>query len=373
MIPALALLLLAQDIPSVEVENAFPALKFERPVSIAAPPDGTNRLFVLEQPGRVRWFENRPDAKEAPTALDIVPKVLSKGNEEGLLGLAFHPKFKENGVVLLQYSAPKQDANKRHNVLARFKMNPERTQILPESEEVLLEIKQPYENHNGGCLQFGPDGFLYLGFGDGGAANDPHGNGQKTDTFLGKFLRLDVDRKSEGKNYAVPPDNPFVGKPGFLPEIWSLGWRNPWGFHFDRKTGELWSGDVGQDKWEEIDIVRKGGNYGWNVREALHAFKGEAAGPFVDPVAEHPHGQANSITGGCVYRGKKRPDLAGVYLYGDFVTGNIWGLRWDGQKVAAGPRLVVEFKDKQIAIFGQDQDGEAYFATFTGGRIMRFK
>jgi glucose/arabinose dehydrogenase len=364
------------EIPELSVEVAFPGIRFERPVVIAHPPDGTDRIFVVEQPGRVRWFENRPDVKETTLALDISAKVLSRGNEEGLLGIAFHPKFKANRTVFLQYSWPHfglKLKEQRRNILSRFTMNKDHTKILPESERPILEVPQPFENHNGGNLQFGPDGYLYIGLGDGGAANDPHGNGQKMSTFLGKFLRIDVDRQAGGKPYAVPPDNPFVGKPGVLPEIWSAGWRNPWGYHFDRKTGELWSGDVGQDKWEEINIVKKGANYGWNVREAAHPFKEDPAhkGPFEEPVAEHDHGVAKSITGGVVYRGKKNPALDGLYLYGDFVTGNLWALRWDGTKVADS-RHLLEFKSKQISCFGEDRDGEVYFATFTDGRLYRF-
>jgi quinoprotein glucose dehydrogenase len=366
--PILLLLLLTQEIPDLGFEPAFEA-RFERPVAFAHPRDGSDRLFVVEQPGRVRIIRNRSGEKESTLALDLGAKVLSRGNEEGLLGIAFHPRFAENRKVYLQYSWPKSDPKQRRNILSVFTMDEAREVILPESEEKLLELAQPFENHNGGNLQFGPDGFLYLGLGDGGAANDPHGNGQKPGTWLGKFLRIDVDRRDEGKAYAVPRDNPFAdGRGGFLPEIWSLGWRNPWGFHFDRKTGELWSGDVGQDKWEEVNIVRKGGNYGWRVRESFHEFRIEpGAGPFVDPLLEHRHGEANSITGGCVYRGKKMPELDGVYLYGDFVTGNVWGYRR-----GADPKKLFEFRDKQIAAFGEDRDGEVYFSTFTGGRILRF-
>ncbi len=376
------LLLLGQAaegrIPDVDFEVAFPSLRFERGVALEHPRDGSDRLFVLEQPGRVIWLENSPEAKEKRLALDLVPKVRSRGNEEGLLGLAFHPKVRENGVVFLQYSTsdpPKEPKNlkNRRNVISRFRMDAGRTAIDPASEEVILEIAQPFENHNGGVLQFGPDGFLYIGLGDGGAANDPHGNGQKPDSMLGKFLRIDVDKPAAGKKYGIPRDNPFVGKPPFLPEIWSLGWRNPWGYHFDRKTGDLWSGDVGQDKWEEICVVRKGGNYGWNVREAFHEFKaGKLATPaYVDPVVEHDHGLAKSITGGCVYRGKKHPEWDGLYFYGDFVTGNMWALRWDGRKMTEN-KLLFALPGKQISIFGQDLDGEILFASFDG-RIYRFK
>jgi glucose/arabinose dehydrogenase len=370
----------AAPIPDIEFEVAFPNLKVERCVAIEHPRDGSDRIFILEQPGRVMWFENSAEAKEKKLALDLVPKVRSRGNEEGLLGLAFHPKVKENGFVYLQYSTsdppkepdPKKVMNRR-NVLSRFKMSADRTTIDPASEQVLLEVKQPYENHNGGVIQFGPDGFLYIGLGDGGAANDPHGNGQKPDTMLGKFLRIDVDRGSDGKKYAVPKDNPFVGKEGILPEIWSIGWRNPWGYHFDRKTGELWSGDVGQDKWEEICIVRKGGNYGWNTREAFHEFRSPKGEPpeFVDPIVEHDHGLAKSITGGCVYHGKKNPAWDGLYLYGDFVTGNMWAIRWDGKKMVEN-KLIFTLPGKQIAIFGEDRDGEVLFSSFDG-RIYRFK
>jgi len=385
MIGLFCALLLAQDasIPELGFEVAFDKLKFERCVAIAAPPDGTDRIFVVEQPGRVKWFENRPDAAEAVLALDLSAKVLSSGNEEGMLGIAFHPKFKDNRQVFLQYSFPKlgpqrkRDPNTR-NIVARFEMDPKREKILPDSEKIILEVKQPYENHNGGVLQFGPDGYLYIGLGDGGAANDPHGNGQNMKTMLGKFLRIDVDRTEGEKAYAIPKDNPFVGKEDVLPEIWSSGWRNPWGYHFDRKTGELWSGDVGQDKWEEINIVRKGGNYGWNVREAMHEFKAAPGGPFEEPVIEHAHAKpkmtdgANSITGGCVYRGKRLKELDGIYLYGDFVTGNVYALKWDGKKVVES-KLLFEFKMKQIATFGEDRDGDVLWSTFTDGKLYRFK
>jgi len=386
MIVLLAAILLAlgQDaaIPDVGFEPAFENLKFERCVAIAHPPDGTDRLFVVEQPGRVKWFENRREAAEATLALDLSDKVLSSGNEEGLLGIAFHPGFKTNHAVFLQYSFPKLGPKRERdprtrNIVSRFRMDPDHQKILRDSEEILLEILQPYENHNGGVLQFGPDGYLYIGLGDGGSGGDPHGNGQNMKTFLGKFLRIDVDHRDEGKAYAVPKDNPFVGRSDVLPEIWSSGWRNPWGYHFDRKTGELWSSDVGQDKWEEVDIVKKGANYGWSVREGKHDFKPGPPGPFEEPIVEHGHAQKNStdgmnsLTGGCVYRGKRLPALDGLYLYGDFVTGNMWALRWDGSKVVA-QKLLFEFKMKQITTFGEDRDGDVLWATFTDGRLYRF-
>jgi glucose/arabinose dehydrogenase len=369
----LTLLLALQAIPEIEYEEAFPKVKIARVVGLQAPPDGTDRLFALDQlEGMVYAFDNKPDAEKS-LVLDLSSKVRRRGNEEGLLGLAFHPKFKENGVVFLQYSTPKKEPPvQRRNVLSRFKMNAERTKILPESEEIVLEVWQPYENHNGGILQFGPDGYLYLGLGDGGKANDPHGAGQNPTVLLGKFLRIDIDHKDEGMAYAIPKDNPFYGKDPWRPEIWSLGWRNPWGFHFDSKTGELWSGDVGQDKWEEICVVKKGGNYGWNVKEALHEFKPTpGAGPFIDPIVEIDHTEAKSITGGMVYRGKKHPELDGLYFYGDFVFGHMWALRWDGTK-AVETKKIFTHPAKQIAIFGADQNGEVYWTSFDA-KIYRFK
>lgn len=374
------------QIPEIGFEVAFEQIKIERCVVIAHPPDGSNRLFVVEQPGRVKWFENKPDAAQLNLALDLTHKVLSSGNEEGLLGMAFHPKFKTNHQVFLQYSTPKLgpklgDKRKRYpntrNVVSRFEMDADHTKILPESEKVLIEIVQPYENHNGGVLQFGPDGYLYIGLGDGGLANDPLETGQDLLSWLGKFLRIDVDNPDRNMAYGIPKDNPFVGREDALPEIYSLGWRNPWGYHFDRKTGDLWSADVGQNLWEEINIVRKGGNYGWSIREGLHEFKARPGGPFEDPVVELAHAKpkmtdgANSITGGCMYRGSRLKDLDGIYLYGDFVTGNMYALKWDGKK-AVENKLIFEFKLKQIATFGEDRDGDVYWSTFTDGRLYRF-
>jgi glucose/arabinose dehydrogenase len=357
------LLVLAQEIPPTDVEVAFPNLKFRQPLYITYPKDGTDRLFVLEQDGIIKVFDNRRDAASADVALDISSKVRRSHMEEGLLGMAFHPKFKENRIVYIQYSASKP----RRNVISRFTMDEKRAKFLADSEKVILEIPQPYGNHNGGMLEFGPDGFLYIGLGDGGDAGDPHNNGQKMDTFLAKMLRIDVDKQENGKLYGIPKDNPFVGKDGAAPEIWAYGLRNPWRYSFDRKTGDLWCGDVGQDSWEEIDIVKKGGNYGWSVREGKHKFKGE--GQFEEPIVEHNRREGRSITGGYVYRGKRLKKLEGVYLYGDFVTGNLWGLRWDGKKVTAHKLLGTS---DQISSFGEDRDGDVYFTSFNG-KIYRFR
>lgn len=344
--------------PEWRAVRAFPRLSFENPLFIAAPPDGSGRLFVVEQAGRVLWFENAGETKETHLAMDIRKKVRTVHNEEGLLGLAFHPKFKDNGFVYLQYSA----SDPRRNVISRFTADRARERLDPASEKVVLEVEQPYGNHNGGMLAFGPDGFLYIGLGDGGAGGDPHDYAQDPGSLLGKMLRIDVDRAEGGKAYAVPRDNPFAGRPGARGEIWALGLRNPWRYSFDRKTGELWAGDVGQNAWEEIDLIKKGLNYGWNRREGKHAFQSKTdERRFEEPVAEHGRGEAQSITGGYVYRGEKWPALAGRYIYGDFMSGLIWAL--DAER-RGEPRLIA--RGELIASFGEDEAGELYFASFDG-------
>ncbi|MCI0460438.1 MAG: PQQ-dependent sugar dehydrogenase, partial [Gemmataceae bacterium] len=248
-----------------------------------------------------------------------------------------------------------------------------------DSEEEILRIERPFWNHDGGTICFGPDGYLYIALGDGGAANDPHGNGQNLKTLLGSVLRIDVDRKENGKPYAIPKDNPFVNRPDAQPEIWCYGLRNVWRMAFDRKTGKLWAGEVGQNLWEEINILTAGGNYGWNLREALHPFGPKGVGPrpdLIDPIWEYHHDTGKSITGGLVYRGKQFPELEGAYLYADYVSGLIWALRYDEAKgrVTAHQRI----RDRRLPImsFGEDEQGEAYLMTFSGSgqgiyRIVR--
>jgi glucose/arabinose dehydrogenase len=343
-----------------EAVPAFPALRFESPLFLTFPPDGTDRLFVAEQDGRVRWFENRADAKDAVLAVDLSAKVRRVHNEEGLLGLAFHPEFRENRRVYLHYSA----SDPRRNVLSEFRMDASGARILPATERVVLEVEQPYGNHNGGMIAFGPDGFLYIALGDGGAGGDPHDNAQRLDTLLGKILRIDVDKAEAGRAYALPPDNPFAGRKDARGEIWAYGLRNAWRFSFDRKTGALWAGDVGQNEWEEVDVVVKGGNYGWNAREGKHPYRPRGrTGPFVDPVAEHGRNDAQSVTGGYVYRGKRLPPLEGAYVYGDFMSGNVWALRLDGGRTVSHELVA---KGGLVSSFGEDRDGELYFTSFDG-------
>jgi quinoprotein glucose dehydrogenase len=236
-----------------------------------------------------------------------------------------------------------------------------------------MTIEQPFWNHNGGTIVFGPDGYLYIGLGDGGAANDPHGNGQNLGTLLGSILRIDVDSKDEGLAYGIPDDNPFVGVEGARPEIYAYGIRNVWRIAFDRQTGKLWAGDVGQDLWEEIDIIEKGGNFGWNLREGMHPFKGgaEASDAFVEPIFEYHHDVGKSITGGHVYRGQRVPQLAGKYVYADYVTGDIWALDYDeaGRKVRGN--YSISWEKLPVMTFGEDEQGEVYF-TITSGQVYRF-
>ncbi len=330
----------------------------ERPVRLAVASDGDPRLFVLEQAGLIRIVQN---GALLPTPfLDIRDRVGSQGFEQGLLGLAFHPQYAQNGYFFVNYTDRNGDT-----VIARFRVSADPNRADPATEEVLLRISQPYSNHNGGHLTFGPDGMLYIGTGDGGAAGDPHGNAQSLDTLLGKLLRIDVNH---GQPYAVPADNPFVNRGG-RPEIWAYGLRNPWTFTFDRLTGDLFIADVGQDKWEEIDFLPAdtpgGANFGWDYREGAHPFEGEppASPTLIDPVAEYGHDLGCSVTGGEVYRGPMTT-WQGVYFYGDYCSGNIWGLLRlpdDSWKTT----LLFQ-RNFRITAFGADVEGNMYLLSHDG-------
>lgn len=363
----------AQQAP-FEVVAAFPALpRFEQPVDLQAPPNGSNRLFVVEQPGRIRAFDNDAGAAAAPVFLDLTGRVLF-GGEQGLLGLAFHPRYAENGYFYVNYTA----GNPRRTVIARYRADPAdpaRAEVA--SEQVLLEVAQPFSNHNGGQLAFGPDGYLYAALGDGGSGGDPQGHGQNRATLLGAILRLDVDRAEGGRAYAIPPDNPFVGAlcgpAGCREEIYAYGLRNPWRMSFDPPTGVLWAGDVGQGSYEEIDRIERGANYGWNRMEGFHCFpigsSCDQAGLTL-PVFEYDHSRGDrSITGGYVYRGPGVPELTGRYVYADFVSGRIWALRTDTAPVQ---NALLADTDLSIASFGTDAVGELYVLAFDG-RLYRLR
>jgi glucose/arabinose dehydrogenase len=313
-------------------------------------------LFIIEKVGRIRVWQ-AGGIVEFPF-LNISERVGSSGNEQGLLGLAFHPNYAENGLFFVNYTD-----NNGDTVIARYRVTADPNIADPSSEVVLLRVDQPFGNHNGGVLAFGPDGYLYAGLGDGGSAGDPRGNAQSLNTLLGKILRLDVD---SAEPYAIPADNPFGD------EIWAYGLRNPWRMSFDSATGDLYIGDVGQGQWEEIDFVSAGTpggiNFGWDYLEGTHPFEGNppAEAQFVPPVAEYSHGQGCSVTGGYVYRGAM-PEWNGVYLYGDYCSGTVWGLiRSDG-----GWQEQVLFDALgNITSFGQDESGEVYII-IDGGQILR--
>jgi glucose/arabinose dehydrogenase len=376
---------------ALKVELAFPDLKFtgyepesakglpveNRPVLLTHAGDGSNRIFVADQRGVIHVFPNDPQVKQTKVFLDIKKLVRynDRTNEEGFLGLAFHPKYKENGEFFVFYTPSKE---KQINVVARYRVSkddPDRAD--PDSEEVLLTIKRPFWNHDGGTILFGPDGYLYVALGDGGAANDPFNNGQNLNTLLAKILRIDVDRQEDGKKYAIPKDNPFVGRENALPETWAYGLRNVWRMAFDRKTGKLWAADVGQNLYEEIDIIVKGGNYGWKLREGVHPFSPKGVGPrkdLIEPIWEYHHAIGLSITGGHVYRGKKLPELDGAYIYGDYVTGRIWALRYDEAKGRVVENRPIPDRNMVLPSFGEDEQGEIYYLTFTRSHraIYRF-
>jgi glucose/arabinose dehydrogenase len=352
------------DAPDISLDRMWPNLKLVRPVQMIQRPDAPNLWYVAEQPGTIRLVDtSKPDATEAPLALDLTKPVNDKSNEEGLLSIAFHPEFPKKRELYVFYTANPQ----RRAVLSRFTVSDDGATVDPKSEEVILEQAQPYWNHNGGTALFGKDGYLYLSLGDGGAANDPHDNGQNMKTWLAKIIRIDVNKKSEGKNYAVPADNPFVGRSDALPEIWASGLRNVWRMHFDRETGELWAGDVGQNLWEEIDLIVKGGNYGWNRREGKHDFAGKPVPDMIDPVVEYSHREGISVTGGFVYRGKDIPGLRGAYLYADFGYPRIWAIRMKDGKATA-PKIISKKSGSLVSSFAEDAEGELYVLTFEGGQ-----
>jgi glucose/arabinose dehydrogenase len=353
-------------IPKLRFERVLPELPLVRPVQAFQRPRDATNLYIVEQPGRILIADPaKRDTKEAAVFLDIRERVNDGGNEEGLLSIAFHPDFPRKRELYAYYTASKP----RRSLLSRFTVSEDGMTADPASEEVLLTIEQPYSNHNGGTVLFGPDGFAYLSIGDGGAANDPHHYAQNLGSLLGKVIRIDVSRKGDnGEPYAVPADNPFVGREGALPEIWASGTRNIWRMAFDPKTGDLWAGDVGQNIYEEVSLIKRGGNYGWNAREGFHAFRGgKGEGPFEEPIVEYHHREGLSITGGQVYRGKAIPALDGVYIYADFVSSNVWGIRMiDGKPTK--PAIIAQKRGELIASIDAMHDGTLVVSAFTGGQ-----
>lgn len=347
---------------SYQAVEAFPKLFFNSPVDFTHANDGSNRLFVVEQRGVIQVFENNVNTETKSVFLDIASRVAS-GGEMGLLGLTFHPDFKSNGFFFVNYT---RNSPRRQTVIARFKANGQTAD--PSSETILLTFDQPYTNHNGGQLAFGADGYLYIATGDGGSGGDPQNYAQNRASLLGKMLRIDVNSTSKG-NYGIPKDNPYVGNTqGFSEEIYAYGLRNPWRFSFDALTKDLWTGDVGQNKVEEIDIITKGGNYGWKVKEGNSCYSGDCSRTdLIAPVWEYQQGSdGRSVTGGVVYRGKKYTDFAGKYFCGDYVSGKIWALTYDGKAVTKADEIT---NVSTISAFGQDANGEIYMLNLGNGKV----
>jgi len=354
-----------------ELKNAFPNLSFTQPVDLQHAGDGSNRLFLVEQQGIIRVFQNDEAISATKEFLDISSKVLA-GGELGLLGLAFHPEHEKNRHFFVNYTTNNPD----RTVVSRFSVDSLDADVAdPGSELILLELLQPYPNHNGGQIAFGTDGYLYIAFGDGGSGGDPQGNGQNRSTLLGTIARIDVDNPSGQLNYGIPPDNPFAGNTsGYREEIFAYGLRNPWRFSIDFATGRIWAADVGQDRIEEIDIIEKGRNYGWRITEGTLCYNpstGCDTSGLTMPIWEYGRSLGNSATGGYVYRGSAVPGLAGKYVYGDFGSGRIWALTYDGTNAPANEELLQS--GLLVSSFGLDERNELYILGYDSGRVYTFK
>jgi uncharacterized repeat protein (TIGR03806 family) len=359
----------------VTLQRRWSGLTFQLPMYLAQAPGDDTQWYVVERGGKIRAFPD--NAGSDAQVRDFAAVTVNASGEGGLLGFAFHPQWPARREAYLSYTRnvaagdpqPPVCTNSGFpftSVIARFQSTNNGASLDAGPDEV-LKVGQPYANHNGGTIQFGLDGMLYFGLGDGGSGNDPCGSGQKLGSLLGKILRIDVN--APAGSYNVPPDNPFAGAANARPEIWSLGHRNPFRWSFDRGSGELWVGDVGQDTWEEVDRVVKGGNYGWSTCEGFHRRGSTTAlcstPGLLDPIVEHPRTEARSITGGYVYRGGAMPSLVGTYIYGDFETGNVWALLYDAENKPA-PKVIATVDPQTLVGFGQGNDGEVYTVQISG-------
>lgn len=348
----------------LELERAFSSLSFNQPLAMKQAPGSDTHWYLLEQPGRIWRFENRADVAEREVFIDYRDNVVD-GGERGMLGFAFHPGWPQEARVFISYTA--NINGNLHSIISEFSANQDLASLDPASERRILEVRQPYSNHNGGQIDFGPDGYLYISLGDGGSGGDPDGNGQNIQTMLGSILRIDVDG---AQPYEIPSDNPFVGQEG-ADEIFAWGLRNVWRFGFDRETGTLWAGDVGQNAHEEISIIELGGNYGWNRKEGFECFGGSPCeGNYVDPVVDYPHSQGRSVTGGYVYRGAEIPALVGTYLFGDYVSGRIWRIVYDSDGQAGIEEVIGT--GFNVSSFAEANNGELFVLNY-GGTIHRIQ
>jgi glucose/arabinose dehydrogenase len=358
-------------VPQIATQRVFDQLSFAQPVSLKQAPGDSSRWFVVEQSGVVRVFDNDQNTNTAPVFVDISGPVAS-GGEAGLLGIAFHPSFPGTPEVYLSYTVR---SGNLISLISRFTSDVGGTALDVGTEEILLSIIQPQDNHNGGDLVFGQDGYLYASFGDGGGGGDPGNNAQNTANLLGTLLRLDIDSNSL---YDIPPDNPFAS-PNFCtqgvsggtpcPEIYAYGLRNPWRISIDSMTGDLWLGDVGQSAFEEIDRVALGQNYGWNIREGANCYPpgSTCADTFAEPVTQYGRSLGGSVTGGYVYRGSAFPELAGWYVFADFASGRIFAVPADSQPTVE-PEVLLD-TTLSISTFAEGVDGELYVVDYSGGTI----
>jgi glucose/arabinose dehydrogenase len=344
------------------------------PLGFEAPDDGTNRIFIVEVGGTIRVVQA---GVVLPIPFLDISSQIESGGEKGLLGMACHPNFGTSGRFYVDYTR-RLSTGQLQTVISEFAVSAtDPNQADPSSERQLLVVDQPYDNHNGGQLAFGADGFLYIAFGDGGSGGDPSGNAQNKNVLLGKILRIGVDPPfATGKEYAIPSDNPFASGGG-SPEIWAYGFRNPWRFSFDRSTGRLIAGDVGQNDWEEVDLVTKSGNYGWNIMEGNHCYPPSVATcdatGLTRPIAEYGHDASggSSIIGGYVYHGSAIAGLEGTYVFGDLSSGRVWGLKQDAMLDWNMTQILTH--NLTVSSFGQDADGELYLLDYGNGAVLRLR
>ncbi|MBM6614343.1 PQQ-dependent sugar dehydrogenase [Desemzia sp. RIT804] len=345
-----------------EIIDAYENLSFNQPLYFTSVNSDSNIVFVVERTGRVYSFENTPTVNEKEVFIDLSDSISLDGSEMGLLGLAFHPEFKENGYFYVNYTTA------QGTILSRFEADPTTYETTLDSEVILMEFPQPYSNHNGGHITFGPDGYLYIGTGDGGGSGDPQNNAQSLNEIYGKLLRIDVDTQTNSLPYGIPDDNPFRGnEEGYREEIFAYGLRNPWKFSFDVEREWLWLADVGQDAVEEINLIEAGKNYGWRLMEGTKEYATDETMDDFElerPIWEYDHSQGQSITGGYVYYGEDNSTLKGTYIYGDFVSGKLWALWMNEQESIEN--IEIADTDAMISSFGLDERGELIIVDFNG-------
>ncbi|WP_455375811.1 PQQ-dependent sugar dehydrogenase [Kaarinaea lacus] len=348
------------SLPVLSLQRVFEQVAIVKPVLMLQAPNDDSKWYIVEKGGRILQVSN--NGAQSSTFLDISERVDSGPNEAGLLGMAFHPQYASNGSVYLSYTTSDPSLT---SIISRVTRSVDGSSLQADSEEILLRVSQPYSNHNGGHIAFGPDGFLYIGFGDGGSGGDPQGHGQNTQTLLGSLLRIDVN---SGTPYAIPATNPFASGEQGRPEIYAWGLRNPWRWSFDKTTGLLWAADVGQNSWEEVSIISAPGNYGWNGKEGTHCYESTSCNnpAFIDPVIEYSHEDGCSITGGYVYRGSAIPSLQGTYLYSDYCSGTLWGAKDKGDGSYESAQLLST--GLNVSSFAEGNDGEIYIIHL-GGEI----